>query len=317
MLNKMIIVDAHSDLLEKLLESDGDIFRNSHHIDIERMRKYGGYIQFMAACVNPSYGREYAIHGILRELDTYFIQENLYSNAITLCHNLNDIEKALKQEKIGVILTVEGGDILQGDMSVLRLLYRLGVRCMTLTWNYRNEIADGVLDEISGGGLTPFGRDVIKEMNRLGMLIDLSHISEKGFWDVAQLSKAPVFLSHSNAKKLCGHVRNVSDEQLIAVKNSNGVICVNFYPLFLNDSGNADIKDIIRHIEHIAGLIGIDHIGFGSDFDGIGYLPDGMQGVQDLYKVIDELNKLNYSQESIEKIAGKNVLRIIGDVCSN
>lgn len=312
---RMIIADAHCDVLIRLPESKGNIFRNSHHVDIERMMKYEGYVQFMAACIDPSYGREYSIRRVVRALDMYFEQEKMYSDAITLCRNLDETEKALEAKKVAVILTIEGGDVLNGDMSVLRLLYKLGVRLMTLTWNYRNEIADGCLDEISGGGLTPFGRDVIGEMNRLGMLIDLSHISERGFWDAVELSEMPVILSHSNARKICRHVRNVSDEQLIAVKNKRGVVCVNFYPKFLNDSGKAGISDIIRHIEHIAGIIGTDHIGFGSDFDGIESLPEGMHGVQDLDKVINELRKLNYPQEDIEKIASRNVRRIIGEVC--
>ena len=245
----------------------------------------------------------------------YFVQEDMYKDVLALCRNLDEIEKTLKMKKVAAILAVEGGDVLQGDLSVLRLLYRLGVRCMTLTWNYRNEIADGVLDETTGGGLTPFGRDVIKEMNRLGMLIDLSHISERGFWDAVELSGAPVILSHSNARKLCSHVRNVTDEQLAAIRKNNGVVCVNFYPPFLNDSGKAGITDIIRHIEHMAGLIGIEHIGLGSDFDGMEILPEDMHGVQDIDKVLNELQRLNYPREAIEKIAGGNMLRVIGEVC--
>lgn len=312
---RQVIVDAHCDLLIQLLESKQNIFKNRHHADIERMRKYGGYVQFFAACINPSYGREYSIRWVIQALDMYFVQEDMYKDVLALCRNLDEIEKTLKMKKVAAILAVEGGDVLQGDLSVLRLLYRLGVRCMTLTWNYRNEIADGVLDETTGGGLTPFGRDVIKEMNRLGMLIDLSHISERGFWDAVELSGGPVILSHSNARKLCSHVRNVTDEQLAAIRRNNGVVCVNFYPPFLNDSGKAGITDIIRHIEHMAGLIGIEHIGLGSDFDGIEILPEGMHGVQDVSKVLNELQRLNYPREAIEKIAGGNVLRVIGEVC--
>ena len=126
---------------------------------------------------------------------------------------------------------------------------------MTLTWKYRNEIADGILDNETGGGLTPFGRSVVKEMNRLGMIVDLSHVSERGFWDVMELSEAPVILSHSNARRLCSHVRNATDDQLAAVKENGGVVCVNFCPDFLNDSGKAGIADIIKHIEYLAGLI--------------------------------------------------------------
>lgn len=313
--NGLIIADAHCDTIAALMDTEMNIFSNGLHVDIERMKKYKGYVQFFAACINPYYGREYAVKWIIRAIDLFYNQADAYGSFIKLCRNLGEVNTALRQKKVAAILAVEGGDILQGELSMLRLLYRLGVRCMTLTWNYRNEIADGILDNETSGGLTSFGKSVIKEMNRLGMIVDLSHISERGFWDAVELSKAPVILSHSNAKRLCSHVRNLSDTQLMAVKENGGVVCVNFCPDFLNDTGEAGISDIIRHIEYLAAFAGIEHIGIGSDFDGIGRFPEGIMGVQDLVKIFNELAKLNYSQEAIEKIASKNVLKIIEKVC--
>jgi membrane dipeptidase len=313
--NGLIIADTHCDTTVALMDAGINIFSNKLHVDIERLRQYKGYVQFFAACVNPYYGREYAVKNIFRAIDTFYSQAGIYRNYIELCRNLGEIENALEQKKVAAILAVEGGDILQGDLAMLRILYRLGVRCMTLTWNYRNEIADGILDNETCGGLTSFGKSVIKEMNKLGMIVDLSHISEKGFWDAIEVSGAPVILSHSNAKRLCGHVRNVSDSQLMAVKENGGMVCVNFYPDFLHDTGKAGIPDIIRHIEYLSGLVGVDYIGIGSDFDGVDKLPEGVMGVQDTGKVFNELAKLKYSQEAMEKIAYKNVLRIIEKVC--
>ena len=193
-----------------------------------------------------------------------------------------------------------------------KIFYRFKSLC--LTWNYRNEIADGVFESESRGGLTLFGKEVVKNMNSLGMLIDLSHISERGFWDVMELSKQPVITSHSNAKKICSHIRNLHDEQIMAIKNNGGVIGINLCPDFLSDNKDAYLKDIIKHIEYIVGLTGIDHIGLGADFDGIDSLPKDINGVEDIYKIADELLKLNYSNEDVEKFLGKNFLRIIKEI---
>lgn len=185
---------------------------------------------------------------------------------------------------------------------------------MCLTWNNRNEIADGVDCTLTNGGLTPFGVEVIREMNDLGMIIDLSHISERGFWDSINLSKSPIIVSHSNAKKICNHKRNLSDEQIEAVGRNRGVIGINFNPEFLNNQGTATIKDIIKHIEYISSLAGASTVGFGSDFDGIANTPVDIKGVEDITKIIDELLRLNYAEEDVKKIAGKNFLRIVEEV---
>jgi membrane dipeptidase len=171
-----------------------------------------------------------------------------------------------------------------------------------------------VSDRSSGGGLTPFGKKVVEEMNSLGMLVDVSHISEKGFWDVLELTRSPIIASHSNAQSICSHVRNLTDEQIKAIGKNGGVMGINFYPAFLNDSKKASVTDIVNHIEHMASLVGCDYIGIGADFDGVEALPEGINGLQDVEKVINTLLKLNYSQEWVEKIAGLNFLRVIKSV---
>jgi membrane dipeptidase len=211
---------------------------------------------------------------------------------------------------------VEGGDILEGEIVNLQILYRLGVRAMTLTWNHRNEIADGVLENISKGGLSVFGHEVIREMNQLGMLIDVSHISEEGFYDVIEASSKPIAATHSNAWSVRPHPRNLKDEQITLLADKGGVIGINFYPVFLSDR-KAGLYDIIRHIEHIAGLAGIDVIGFGSDFDGIEETPEEVNGPQAFEKIINALLKLNYKEEDVLKIAYKNYTRLLRDVLKN
>ncbi|HHW30533.1 MAG TPA: membrane dipeptidase [Clostridiaceae bacterium] len=310
----MIIVDAHCDTLSRIYDDKMDLMKNNFHVDIERMQKYDGYVQFFAAFIDPAYCQAYAMRRAVQLIDKFYSQAELYKDNISLCYDIDSVNAALKERKIAAILTIEGGDALQGDLAALRTFYKLGVRSLCLTWNYRNEIADGVEDSSSDRGLTYFGRVVVREMNSLGMIIDISHISEKGFWDVIELSKAPVIASHSNAKAICNHIRNLTDSQIIAIKDNGGVIGINFYPYFLNNTAHASVKNIIRHIEYIASLIGCDNIGIGADFDGIDCTPLDISGVQDMYKVINELLRLNYTEKDVEKIAGGNFIRVISQV---
>jgi membrane dipeptidase len=307
----MIIVDAHCDTITRIMDCKKSLYRNDCHIDLERMLGKNKHVQIFAAFIDPAYCQAYAMKRALQVFDKLYEQVELYSDSISLCRCYDDIMSALDNGRVAAILSLEGGEALQGEISALRMYYRLGVRSICLTWNYRNEIADGVRDSASGGGLTPFGREVIKQMNSLGMLVDLSHIAEKGFWDVMEITDAPVIVSHSNAKAVCNNARNLTDEQIKEVKRVGGVIGINLYPYFLNNTEKASIKDVIYHIEHICGLIGCDNIGIGADFDGIECTPADIKGIEDIEVIFNELLKLNYSQDNVEKIAGKNFLRVI------
>jgi membrane dipeptidase len=278
------------------------------------MKTAGSFVQFFAAFIEPSFCQAYAMRRAVQIFDRFHEQIEKFKDSVKLCLNYTDITAALAEEKVAAILSVEDGAAFQGELSAVRMFYKLGLRSVCLTWNHRNEIADGAVEGCTNGGLTTFGRELVCEMNRLGMLIDLSHIAEKGFWDVMELTKKPVIASHSNARKICNHRRNLTDEQILAVRDSKGVIGINFYPPFLNEGDNACIKDIIRHIEYISGLAGCETLGIGADFDGVDCLPQEITGVQDLYKVFNELLKLNYSEESVGKIAGGNFLRVIREV---
>ncbi|MDF2988872.1 MAG: peptidase renal dipeptidase [Eubacterium sp.] len=307
----MLILDAHCDTIPSLMKREEGLKKNSCHIDIERLKAYDNYVQFFAAFISPDHAKMGALNRALSIIDRLYREIEINKNDITLCRNYNDIIDACESGKIGAVLTIEGGEALEGSLSALRMLYELGVRGVTLTWNFRNQIADGVADGTSGGGLTPFGREVIAEMNRLGMLVDVSHISEKGFWDIINLAAAPIIASHSNAKKLCSHSRNLTDEQLLALKKNGGVTGLNLYPFFLNNEGKATMKDALAHIEHIVGLTGEDTLGLGSDFDGIECTPEGLEGVQCYSALLNEMLKLNYSDVLVRKIAGENFLRVI------
>ncbi len=311
----MIYFDAHCDTVFEIMEREENLYSNSCHIDIKRSKALPfRHVQFFAAFISPSAGHAYALKKAVQLIDKLMEQIQIYEDDMMLCCNYNQICQALEKNKIAALLSIEGGEALQGDLASLRTFYRLGVRSICLTWNHRNEIADGVADASSNGGLTPFGKRVVKEMNSLGMIIDVSHLSEKGFWDVVYESEQPFMASHSNAKAICSHQRNLTDMQLKAIAEKDGVVGINFYPSFLNHSGEADVDDIIRHIEHMAEVMGCDHIGIGADFDGIEKTPKGISGIQDIEEVFDRLAKLNYKEEDIHKIAGGNFLELIKKV---
>ncbi|HEX2925682.1 MAG TPA: dipeptidase [Ruminiclostridium sp.] len=310
----MKFVDAHCDTITTIMETGEALRNNKGHIDLNRLKQYDSFVQFFAAFISPQHAKMGALRRALDIMDRLYREIEINNDEIMLCRNYNDIVTAAQNHKVAAVLSIEGGEALEGSISVLRMLYELGVRAMTLTWNFRNQIADGVADGSTNGGLTPFGRETVAEMNRLGMMVDVSHLSEAGFWKVINLSSAPIIASHSNAKEICGHRRNLTDEQLLALKKNGGVTGINMCPDFIVNEGRAEMKHIIAHIEHIVGLTGEDTLGLGADFDGIEETPAGMEGVQCFPDLINELLKLNYNETLINKIAGENFLRVIKTV---
>ena len=292
------VFDAHCDTIAKLVDFGGELRDNTYHVDFNRIQKSGGYIQVFAAFVDKKV--KPPVQRAIELIDKYYEEIEKNRAIVMHCINTAEIENALAQNKIATLLSVEGGEVIEGSLASLRMLYRLGVRIMTLTWNYSNEICDGI-GETRGGGLTEFGRKAVKEMNRLGMIIDVSHISVKGFWDVIGLSRQPVVATHSNAKSLCEHPRNLDDEQIKAIFDVDGCIGVNFYPPFVFGE-RCTIEDIVNHIEYLLELGGENNIGLGSDFDGISSLPDGVHGVEDTEKIIDEMLRRGYKEELINEL---------------
>ncbi len=304
-----IIVDAHCDTLSALGEQK--LSQNGGHLDIERMQKGGVTVQFFAVFISPEHkGRELEL--ALEQIDTFYRELEDAPTVKPVC-SVRRLENCIQEGMQAAVLAVEGGEVLCGNIAVLRVLYRLGVRCLTLTWNNRNRLADGVGETGSNGGLTDFGRQVVREMNKLGMLIDVSHLSERGFWDVLEVSEKPVIASHSNARAVCNHPRNLTDSQIKALAGKGGVMGITFVPQFV-DPGNPSLSRLLDHVDHIVHLAGTDCLGFGSDFDGIDKTILGLEDVSKYPSLYRGLLNRGYCDEDVEKLLGKNFLRVINRV---
>ncbi len=233
-----------------------------------------------------------------------------------LASTAEDVEKAKKEDKVAGVIGLEGAESVEGDLSLLRMFYRLGVRLLTVAWSRRNRAADGVYETRTGGGLTNFGLQLVKECNRLGIMVDVSHLSPAGVRDVLEVSSAPVIASHSNAHALCPHPRNLTDEQLVAVARKGGVIGVTFVPAFISEERQeASLEKLLDHIDHIVHIAGIDHVGLGSDFDGFPPPPPtGLEDVTCLPAITAGLVERGYSEDNVRKVLGGNLLRVFRQV---
>ena len=314
---KATIFDGHCDTILEIIKHKRSLADKTcnGHLDIPRLREGGVDIQVFAIFVEDNYRPSNLLKRTLQLLDYFLVEIEKNQDAISLVVNYDQIKKVNKIGKIAAILAIEGGESLEGDLAVLKVLYRSGVRLLTLTWNYRNEIADGLYESRTGGGLTEFGIKIIEEMNKLGMIIDVSHLSEAGFWDVIKFSKSPIIASHSNCFNVCSHWRNLKDEQIKAVADKNGVIGITYVPAFLTkDERKAIIEDVVRHIDYIVKKVGIDYVGLGSDFDGVENLPLDLEGIEKIPNITAELLKQGYKEEYIRKILGGNFLRVFKEV---
>mgnify|MGYP005929317477 FL=1 len=314
----MFICDCHCDTLTELYNKNASLYENEQHFDIKRQIALGGGLQFCAIYVPTEVFRyQGGLRYTLCLLDKYNQEiKKLHENGIDVLQvrTAEDAGNVLKH-KAATLLAIEEGGAIDGSLEALRCLYELGVRAMTLTWSNRNDIADGINEEATGSGLTLFGKQVVAEMNRLGMLVDVSHISTAGFWSVIETSTKPIIATHSNAKSLCSHPRNLNDEQIKALAQNGGLAGITFAGQFLEeDWRNACIESVYKHIDYMLNLIGNDdHIGFGSDFDGISHPPYNIQGVQDYKPLIEYLSKY-YSDATINKITHQNVINLLQKV---
>jgi len=314
---KVIVFDGHCDTILEVVNHKRTLEKKSTtgHLDIPRMKEGGVDVQFFAVFIEEIYKPDRSLKRTLQLIDCLYREIEKNQDDISLVTNYNQIKEANRTGKIAAVLSIEGGEALEGDLAVLRVLYKLGVRLLTLTWNQRNQIADGIGESQTGSGLTEFGLKVIDEMNDLRMLIDVSHLSEAGFWDVIKRSKAAIVASHSNCYALCPHLRNLKDEQIKALADKDGVIGITFVPNFLTqEKRKTTVKDVVKHIDYLVEKVGVDYVGLGSDFDGTDGLPLGLEGVDKIPNITEGLLDRGYKEREIEKILGGNFLRVFKEV---
>ena len=368
--NSALIVDTHADTPQRFLDEGFDIGstdpKDIGHISLDKARRGNLGAEFFSIWVEPETNQGHFAQHTFDLIDAVYEQAARHPDRMMMAFSPNDIDRAHKEHKLAALMGIEGGHSIENDMHLLRDYYRLGVRYMTLSWSNTNEWADssGDIDDPKvqhHNGLTDFGKQVVLEMNRLGMMVDISHVADKTFWDTIAIMKAPVIASHSSARALVDAPRNMTDDMLRAVAKNNGVVQVNFYSGFddedfrkammaqqkdreaavkqymdqLKAAGKPvnyleldrierewiakiprpPLKSLIDQIDHIAKVAGIDHVGLGSDFDGVsGATPQGIDSAADLPKITQALLDRGYSAEDIHKILGGNLMRVFREV---
>lgn len=279
-------------------------------VDLPRLIEGGVDCQFFTV---PT---EYTIPSLeplqaLQRLDFIYSEVEKNRNKIAVATTYDDVINNNEEGKISAVLYFEGGYALRGNLRVLRMMYRLGIRAMGLVWFYRNELADSSREKRAMGGLSDFGVSVVEEMNRLGMIVDVSHLNDPGFWDVIEVSKDPVINTHACCRELCNVPRNLTDEMIKALAEKGGIIGVDFVPAHLSPDKRATVETVVNHIEHVVDLVGIDHVGLGSDFDGGG---TALKDATEMPNITKELVKRGYSDSEVKKIIGGNFLRIFKQI---
>jgi len=319
-MSKIPILDLHCDTASEMLDGRS-LYENNGMISIAKMREGGVFCQFFAMYIRMTqYCSVDAAYEQIRKMYLNFTGElEKQQKHIALAHNAAEISANREAGKISAILTVEEGGVLANRIERLDELYEMGVRLVTLTWNFENCLGfpRSLEPDAMNRGLKPFGLEVVKRMRELGMIVDVSHLSDGGFWDVAKFAaeqgKKPFVASHSNARSVHGHPRNLTDEMLKALADAGGVAGINFYPTFLGFGEKGAVEQIINHIKHIHKVAGIDAIAIGTDFDGYSD-PHEIPDCSKFGLLTDALSKANYSEAEVEKFCWKNALRVIEEV---
>lgn len=357
-----IIVDGHNDITGPMMDEDLDLSTNTLgrlqsggdpiHTDLDRMRRSGVTGEFFSIYVSGSYyGKMGGMRRAMELIDVTNREVERHPRQLMRCDTAAEIRRAKLLGKTCALMGMEGGYAIENSLYALRNFYRLGIRYMTLTHNVSHDWADAHRGEVKNNGLSDFGKEVVREMNRLGMLVDISHVSDKVMHDVLDISTAPIIASHSGARGVANHTRNVPDDVLVRLKKNGGVIMVVYYPAFLDDDyAKAEAarserlrpqvealrekyKDdqktfiaervklfaanpipipsytrIVDHIDHIKRVAGIDHVGLGSDYDGVPLLPAGMNGMEDKVLITYEMLRRGYTEAEVRKVLGLNFL---------
>lgn len=309
----MNIIDFHCDTISKIYDNNYNLSSNNLSIDLQKLKKANSLAQFFALFVDLN-STDNPLEKCLSMLDRFYLELEKNSAYIALAKNYDELISNEHKGKISAFLTIEDGASLKGSIANLRNFHRLGVKLITLTWNYPNEIGYPNKNyKYQNKGLTPFGIKVIEEMNKLHMIIDVSHLSDKGFYDVAKFSRAPFMASHSNSRAVTNHPRNLTDDMIKILATNGGIIGLNLFGEFLGGEEYSRIEDMIAHIKHIVKVGGTDVLALGSDFDGIDSILE-IDNIGEIYKLIDALKQNGFTDDIIEKFMCKNALRFLKDI---
>lgn len=313
----MFVLDSHCDTPSQILHLLDLSKDNDHaHVDFPKLKRGGVDGAFFAIYVPASLSAEDGFLHAGRLLDS--LEDQMRKNVDKAAYATTMNEAVANKEKglFSVFIGLENASPIGEDIDKVKYFFNNGVRYITLCHSLDNQVCDSCASSVkTWGGLSPFGKEVVSEMNRLGMLVDVSHVSDDTFYDVLEYSSRPVVATHSCCRALAGHPRNMTDDMIKALAAAGGVIQINFYPLFLDESFkdiNAvrpSFKRIVDHMDYVVDLVGIDHVGIGSDFDGIEVTPEGLEDISMMPKIFDELRSRGYSECNIEKIAGLNFFR--------
>jgi membrane dipeptidase len=356
---RAIIVDGHCDTPYRMLRRNVhlDEHDTEAQVDLRSLLESGITASFFAAYVPPFYAGRGAAKFAYRVIDLIRSETARYPNQLTLCANAAGIREAKSHNKTAIMIGVEGGHAIEDSLDTLRDFYRLGARYLTLTHVNTNNWCDSSGDDARHGGLTDFGREVVRAMNDLGMIVDISHVSDAAFYAAVETTRAPLVATHSSCRALCRHPRNMTDDMLRALAKNGGICMINFFSAFVNDEvaqvilksqkrarGNrteggseelpndttdwdeylkwfktlgcpaAKLEDVVNHVLHAVEVAGIDHVGIGSDFDGVPALPDDLQTAAGLPRLTARLLERGLAEPELEKILGANFLRVFGEI---
>ena len=319
-LDEVPLIDGHNDLPGKIREvksSEGDVWlydlrgETDGDTDLPRLRRGMVGAQFWSVHVDVDHPRP-----AMQQLEQIDIAHRIieaYPDELEFAGSVSDIERVFGTGKIASLLGIEGGHVIENSLGALRAFYRAGVRYMGLTHFSNTDWADSGTDSVVVDGLSPFGEEVVREMNRMGMLVDLAHVSPATMSDALNVTEAPIIFSHAAARALADHPRNVPDSILLRLRDNGGVLMQLFYPPYLDvsEEPRATIQDVADHIEHIRDVAGIDHVGIGSDFDGIPTYVSGLEDVSTYPTLFVELVRRGWSDDDLRKLAGRNLLRVM------
>lgn len=324
-----LVVDAHSDVFADVANhrarGETGYLRERH---IPDWRAGGVNAIVTTLYTEPSFKPDRALRRAMAQLGAA-LNDIDETPDLHLCHNRDELESIVNDGSIAFILAMEGAEPIQDEMGSLRVFYELGLRILGLTWNQRNLLAEGVGEDRAGGGITERGREYIVECNRLGIILDVSHLTVKSFWDLMEASEGPVIASHSNATALCSHKRNLNDDQIRALAERGGIIGINGVAAFINDDPKAaNLEGMLDHLDHIVSVAGVEHVALGPDFvdymhddpdsfassTGVDY-PENFENITKMPNVTAGLIERGYSEEAIRGILGLNFLRVFEEVC--